>query len=73
MVKKRVAAETAANAERLRFSQLQREQHVKHLFLKAMPIFIRRKLLEQREERTVGDLCTLARRTLYLNALFERR
>ena len=67
----RVAAETAANAERLRFSQLQREQHVKRLFLKAMPNFIRRKLLEQPEERTVGDLCTLARRTLYLNQICE--
>ena len=36
-----------------------------------MPIFIRRKLLEQPEERTVGDLCTLARRTLYLNQICE--
>ena len=67
----RVAAETAANAERLHFSQLQREQHVKRRFLKAMPNFIRRKLLEQPEERTVGDLCTLARRTLYLNQICE--
>ena len=51
----RVAGEMTANGERLRFPQLQTNQIVKRLFLKAIRNFIRRELLEQPDERTVTD------------------
>ena len=71
-MRERVASETAANAEKLRFSQFQQKQNEKRIFLKeAMPNFINGKLLEQPEERPVGEFCTLAYRTLYLNQICE--
>ena len=48
---------------------MERNRHVLRLFKKAMPKFIRLKLLEETENATTQDLCTEARQKLILREL----
>ena len=53
--------ETRENENRRNFAQMERERYIICLFKKAMPNFIRLKLLEKPENATIQDLCTKAR------------
>ena len=61
--------ETRENQNRRNFSQMERERHIIRLFKKAMPNFIRLKLLEEPEDATIQELCTKARQKLILREL----
>ena len=61
--------ETRENKNRRNFSQMERERHIIRLFKKAMPMFIRLKLLEEPEDATIQELCTKARQKLILREL----
>ena len=61
--------ETRENQNRRNFSQTERERHKIRLFKKAMPNFIRLKLLEEPEDATIQELCTNARQKLILREL----
>ena len=61
--------ETRQNQNRRSFSQMERERHIIRLFKKAMPNFIRLKLLEGTEDATNQELCTKARQKLILREL----
>ena len=61
--------ETRENQNRRNFSQTERERHIIRLFEKAMPNFIRQKLLEEPEDATIQELCTKARQKLILREL----
>ena len=61
--------ETRENKNRRNFAQMERERHIIRLFKKAMPNFIRLKLLEEPENATIQDLCTKARQKLILREL----
>ena len=61
--------ETRENQNRRNFSQMERERHIIRLFKKAMPNFIRLKLLEEPEDATIQELCTEARQKLILREL----
>ena len=61
--------ETRENQNRRNFSQMERERHIIRLFNKAMPNFIRLKLLEEPEDATIQELCTKARQKLILREL----
>ena len=61
--------ETRKNQNRRNFSQMERERHIIRLFKKAMPNFVRRKLVEEPEDATVQELCTKARQKLFLREL----
>ena len=56
----RVDMEHRANENRRNFATMERDRHVIRLFKKAMPNFIRLKLLEEPENATIQDLCTKA-------------
>ena len=45
---------------------MERDRHVIRLFKKTMPNFIRFKLLEEPENATIQDLCTIARQKMIL-------
>ena len=49
----RFDCETRENRNRLNFSQMERKRHIIRLFKKAMPNFIRLKLLEEPEDATI--------------------
>ena len=61
--------ETRQNQNRRNFLQMERERHIIRLFKKAMPNFIRLKLLEEPEDATIQELCTKARQKLILREL----
>ena len=61
--------ETRENQNRRNFAQMERERHIIRLFKKAMPNFIRIKLLEEPEDATIQELCTKARQKLILRDL----
>ena len=61
--------ETRDELERQRTATSERERLVKRHFIKNMPNWIKLKLLDQPENATVQDLCTLARKRLILNEL----
>ena len=61
--------ELRENQNRRNFSQMERERHIIRLFKKAMPKFIRLKLLEEPEDATIQELCTKARQKLILREL----
>ena len=61
--------ETRENTNRRNFAQMERERHIIRLFKKAMPNFIRLKLLEEPETATIQELCTKARQKLILREL----
>ena len=61
--------ETRENQNRRKFSQMDRERHKTRLFKKAMPNFIRLKLLEEPEDATIQELYTKARQELILREL----
>ena len=61
--------ETRENQNRRNFAQMERERHIIRLFKKAMPNFIRLKLLEEPEDATIQELCTKARQKLILKEL----
>ena len=65
----RVDREHRANGNRRTFATMERDRHVIRLFKKAMPNFIRLKLLEEPENATIQDLCTKARQKLILREL----
>ena len=65
----RVDREHRANENRRNFATMERDRHVIRLFKKAMPFFIRHKLLEEPENATFQDLCTKARQKLILREL----
>ena len=48
---------------------MERERHIIRLFKKAMPNFIRLKLLEEPEDATIQELCANARQKLILGEL----
>ena len=54
---------------RRNFATKERDRHVIRLFKKAMPKFIRPKLLEEPENATIPALCTKTRQTLILRQL----
>ena len=64
----RVDREHRANENR-NFATMEKDRHVIRLFKKAMPNFIRFKLLEESENATNQDLCTKARQKLILREL----
>ena len=57
----RVDREHRTNENRRNFATIERDGHVIRLFKKAMPNFIRLKLLEEPEKATIQDLCTKSR------------
>ena len=57
------------NDKRRDFATMERDRHVFRLFKKAMPNFIRLKLLEEPENATLQDLCTKARKKLIFREL----
>ena len=61
--------ETRENQNRRIFSQMERGRHVIRLFKKAMPNFIKLKLLEEPENATIEELCKKARQKLILGEL----
>ena len=61
--------ETRENENRRNFAQVECERHIIRLFKKAMPNFIRLKLLEEPETATIQELCTKARHKLILREL----
>ena len=65
----RVAREHRANENRRNFAKMERNKHVIRLFKKAMPNFVRLKLLEEPENATIQDLCTKARQKFILREL----
>ena len=65
----RVDREHRTNENRRNFATMERDRHVIRLFKKAMPNFIRLKLLEEPENATIQDLCTKARQKLILREL----
>ena len=64
----RVDREHRANENR-NFATMERDRHVIRLLKKAMPNFIRLKLLEEPENAKIQDLCTKARQKLILREL----
>ena len=64
----RVDREHRANENRRNFATMETDRHVSRLFKKAMPIFIRLKLLA-RENATIQDICTKTRQKLILREL----
>ena len=64
----RVDREHRANENRRNFATMERDRHVIRLFKKALPNFIRLKLLG-RENATIQDLCTKSRQKLILREL----
>ena len=62
----RVDRENRENQNRRNFATMERDRHVIRLFKKAMPNFIRLKLLEKPENATIHDQCTKARQKLIL-------
>ena len=64
--------ETRENTNRRNFVQMGREMHIIRLSKKAMPIFIRLKLLEEPETATIQELCTKARQKHTKRALSSR-
>lgn len=65
----RVTRETAANEEKKRFADRERERQVIRIFKKSMPNWIRFKLLDQPEDKTAQELCTVARKNLIMQEL----
>ena len=65
----RFDGETRENENRRIFGQVECERHIIRLFKKAMPNFIRLKLLEEPETATIQELCTKARHKLILREL----
>ena len=61
--------EKRENENRRNFAQMERKRHIIRLFKKAMPKFIRLKLLEEPETATIQELCTKARKNLILREL----
>ena len=61
--------ETRENQNRGNFAQMERERHIIRLFKKAMPNFIKLKLLEEPEDTTIQELCTKVRQKLILREL----
>ena len=61
--------ETRENENRRNFAQMERERHILRLFKKALPTFIRPKLLEDPETATIQELCRKAREKLFLREL----
>ena len=57
------------NGNRRNFETMKRDRPVIRLFKKAMPIFIRLKLLEEPENATIRNPCTRARQKLTLREL----
>ena len=56
--------ETKENTNRRNFAQMESERHIIRLFKKAMPKFIRLKMLGDPETATSQDLCTKTRQKL---------
>ena len=65
----RFDGETRENENWRNIAQMERERHIIRLFKKAMPNFIRLKLLEEPETATIQELCTKARQELILREL----
>ena len=61
--------ETRANEDRTNFARLERERMIKRNFVRAMPNHFKQKLLQQDENATVQELCTLVRRKMIVNQL----
>ena len=61
--------EKRENQNRRNFAQMERERHLIRLFKKAMPNFIRLKLLEEPEDATIQELCTKLKQKLILREL----
>ena len=60
----RFDGETAARATRLQAAEDNKNEQVKRIFIKAMPGWLRSKIMEQPPATPVEDLCTLARRQM---------
>ena len=65
----RFDSETAQRAERLQASEDFKNAQVKRIFQKAMPGWLRSKLMEQPPNTTVQELCTLARQQMTIRDL----
>ena len=65
----RLDCRTRENENRRNISQMEREKYTIRLFKKAMPNFIRLKLLEEPEDATIQELCTKERQILILREL----
>ena len=68
----RFDGETAARAARLQAAEANKNEQVKRIFIKAMPGWLRSKLMEQIPATPVEDLCTLARRQMTIRDMCRK-
>ena len=68
----RFDSETTQRAERLQASEDFKNAQVKRIFQKAMPGWLRSKLMEQPPNATVQELCTLARQQMTIRDLCRK-
>ena len=68
----RFARETAARQERINAEEEFKNEQVKRIFQKAMPGWLRSKMMEQPPNTTVQELCTLARQQMTIRDLCRK-
>ena len=68
----RFDSETAARAERLQAAEDYKNEQVKRIFVKAMPGWLRSKIMEQPANATVQELCTLARQQMTIREMCRK-
>ena len=68
----RFDGETAARAARLQAAEDNKNEQVKRIFIKAMPGWLRSKLMEQPPATLVTDLCTTARQQMTIRDMCRK-
>ena len=68
----RFDGETAARAARLQAAENFKEEQIKRIFIKAMPGWLRSKIMEQPPNTPVRDLCTFARQQMTIREMCRK-